>query len=238
MTPKRSPKRRGPAKKYAPETTDVSHVKKARHIAVPKRGAKATTQASTAITTITLTNVAIPEYPPSSASPLDGRNEMHQISLCFQSLTSRFQEELNRLRLENEHQQKIITSLLFEKKSLMKRLERQNENQIGQETLEKIIALMHNFELQTRGTKIMHAAISATGVLESEVQAHSAYPMSQLEQMAHYSYPQNPQQASESFRGTKDVLLSMPDGLQKRVTMPISSINMHQSFNQPALTPP
>jgi hypothetical protein len=62
--------------------------------------------------------------------------------------------------------------------------------------------------------------------------------MRQMEQMAHYSNHQNLQQASESFRGTKDVLLSMPGGLQRRVSMPVSSLNTHQSISQPLLTPP
>jgi hypothetical protein len=66
VTPKRSLKRRGPAKKYAPETTDVSPVRKPRRKPVPKRRAKATTQVSTAATS---TVVAIPEYPTLSASP-------------------------------------------------------------------------------------------------------------------------------------------------------------------------
>ena len=138
-----------------------------------------------------------------------------------------------------------MASLFVEKKNLKERLEKQDENQFGLATLEKIVALTHNYDLQTRGSKIVHAAISAAGVLESEVQTQPAYPMRQLEQVAHYSYPQNSQQTSESCRGTKDVLLSMPGGLQKKVTMPISSLNMYQSFNQthhnfnqPLLTPP
>ncbi len=69
---------------------------------------------------------------------------------------------------------------------------------------------MRNFELQTRGTEIVHAAISAAGGLETRAQAQPTYPMRQVEQIAIYSYYQNPQQASESFRGTRDVLLSMP----------------------------
>ncbi len=79
----------------------------------------------------------------------------------------------------------------------------------------------------------MRDAISVAGVLESEAQTQPAYPMRQLEQEVHYSYPQNSQKTSESCRGTKDVLLSMPGGLQKKVTMPFSSLNMYQSFNRP-----
>ena len=56
VTPKRSTKRRGPAKKYAPETTDVTPVKKPRRKAIPKKGAKSTVQVATASTV-----VAIPE---------------------------------------------------------------------------------------------------------------------------------------------------------------------------------
>ena len=48
VTPKRSPKRRGPAKKYVPETTDVSPAKKPCCKAIPKKGAKATVQVTTA----------------------------------------------------------------------------------------------------------------------------------------------------------------------------------------------
>ena len=135
-----------------------------------------------------------------------------------------------------------MSSLLVERKNLTEKLD---ENQLNSAILEKIVALTHNVKLQTRGSQIVHVTISAAGVLESELQTQPAYLMRHLEQVVHYSCPQNFQQASESCMGTKDVLLSMPGGLQKRVTMPISSRNLHQSFNQPQqnfnqppLTPP
>ncbi len=99
-TSKRSPKRRGPAKKYAPETLDWSPVKKPRRKAVTKRRAKAATQVSTAAMP---TAVAIPEYPTPSASPLDGKDERSQISVYFKNYSSRFMEDYDRLSLENEH---------------------------------------------------------------------------------------------------------------------------------------
>ena len=126
-----------------------------------------------------------------------------------------------------------MASLLVEKKNLTERLEKQDENQFGLATLEKIVALTHNYDLQTRDSKIVHAAISAAGVLESEVQTQPAYPMRQLEQVVYYSHPQNSQQASEPCKGAKDVFFSMPGGLQKKVTVPISSLNLYQNFNQP-----
>ena len=79
----------------------------------------------------------------------------------------------------------------------------------------------------------MHDAIGAAGVLESKTQTQPAYPLRQLEQVVYYSLPQNSQQAPEPYRGTKDILLSMPGGLQKKVTVPISSLNLYQNFNQP-----
>ncbi len=99
VSPKRSPKRRGPTKKYAPETTDVSPVKKARRTAVPKRKAMATTQTSATVTTIApATIAAIPEmeFLTPSTTPYDGMNEMNQVLFCFQNLQARFQEELNK----------------------------------------------------------------------------------------------------------------------------------------------
>jgi hypothetical protein len=102
-----------------------------------------------------------------------------------------------------------------------------------------MIALAHNFEpqTQTKGTEIVHAAISAAGGSETGAQAQPTYPMRQMEQMAQYSYHQNPQQVSKSFRGTKDVLLSMPGGLKRRLPMSVSGLNAHQRISQPLPTP-
>jgi len=95
VTPKRLPKRRGPAKKYAPETTDVTPVKKPRRKVIPKKGAKFTAQAATASTVI-----AIPEYPTPSASPLDEKDEASRIPAYFQSCSSKMMEEYERMRVE------------------------------------------------------------------------------------------------------------------------------------------
>ncbi len=79
----------------------------------------------------------------------------------------------------------------------------------------------------------MHDAISAAGVLESEVQTQPAYPVRQLEQVVYYSQSQNSQQAPEPNRGAKDVLFSTRGCLQKKVAMPVSSLNLYQNFNHP-----
>ncbi len=178
VSPKRSPKRRGPTTKYAPETTDVSPVKKGRHKAVPKRGTKATTPTSATVTAIASTTIAIPEmeFPMPSTTPYDGMNEMNQVLFCFQSFQTRFQEELNRQRLVIGQQHKMIDILALEKKDLMERLAEKPTVQdpfadFRRETLERMMALMHNFELQTRGAEIVNAAISAAGGLETGAQA-------------------------------------------------------------------
>ena len=111
-------------------------------------------------------------------------------------------EEYDRLRLENEHLHRVMGSLLVEKKNLTEIIEKQEEIQFGEDTLEKIVVLAQNYSLKKRGAKIVRDVISAAGVLESEAQTQPAYPMRQLEQVVHYSYPQNSQQASESLRGT------------------------------------
>jgi len=54
----------------------------------------------------------------------------------------------------------------------------------------------------------------------------------QLEQVVYYSQPQSSQQTPEPFRGVKDVLFSAPSGMQKKVAMPISSLNPYQTQNQ------
>ena len=71
VTPKRSPKRRGPAKKYVPETTEVTPTKKPRKKAVPRKGAKATTQTTIMPTATTSTVIAVPEILTPSTSPLE-----------------------------------------------------------------------------------------------------------------------------------------------------------------------
>lgn len=239
VSPKRSPKRRGPTKRYAPETTDVSPVKKAHRKAVPKRGAKVTTPASTTIT-------AIPEVEiPMATTPYSGMSEMDKALFFFQNSHAKVQEEISKQNLVIDQQQKLIETLVLEKKGLMERLAEKSAAQdpfaaFRRDTLDRMISLVHNFELQTqkRGTEIVHDAISAAGGLGTGAQAQPTFPLRQMEQMAHCSYHQNPQQASESFRGTKDVLVSMPGGLQRRVSMPVSSLNAHQSVSQPLLTPP
>ena len=106
-----------------------------------------------------------------------------------------------------------MSSLLIKRRILTEKLEK---NQANAAVLEKIVTLVHNVRPLTRGSQIVHAAISAAGVIESEIQTQPAYPVRQLEQVAQYSCPQNFQQASESNIGTKDVLFSMSGTLQKK----------------------
>ena len=113
-------------------------------------------------------------------------------------------EEFERLRLENEHLRGQVATLLVERKNLTDVI-REREIQSSDETLEKIAVLVQNHNFKKRGTKIVHDAISAAGILESEVPTQPAYPMRQLEQVVYYSHPQNSQQASEPCKGAKDV---------------------------------
>jgi hypothetical protein len=225
VTPKRSTKRRGPAKKYAPETTDVTPVKKPRRKAIPKKGAKFTVQVSTAPTV-----VAVPEYPTPSASPLDEKDELSRLPAYFQSCSSKMMEEYERMRDEIERMHGHITNLLVERNTLINKIKEQ-ENQSDNEFMDQISVLVQNYKLKKRGSRIVHDAIAAAGVPESDVQTQPAYPVRQLEQVVYYFQPQSSQQAPEPYRGVKDVLFSAPGGMQKKVAMPVSSLNSYQNLN-------
>jgi len=226
VTPKRLPKRRGPAKKYAPETTDVTPVKKPRRKVIPKKGARFTAQAATASTVI-----AIPEYPTPSASPLDEKDEASRIPAYFQSCSSKMMEEYERMRVERERLIEQVTTLLVDRKFLMSKI-KELENPSDNEFVDHILVLAQNYKPKKRGSRIVHDTIVAAEVSESEVQTQSAYPVRQLEQVVYYSQHQSSQQTPEPLRGVKDALFSAPSGMQKKVAMPISSLNLYQTQNQ------
>ena len=226
MTPKRSPKRRCPAKKYAPETTDVTPVKKPRRKAISKKGAKSTVQVATASTV-----VAIPEYPAPSASPLDENDEASQIPAYFQSCSSKMMEEYERIRVDREQLIEQVTNLLIDRKFLLNRI-KELENPSENDFVDQVLVLAQNYKLKKRGSRIVHDAIVAAEVSEPEMQTQSAYPVRQLEQVVYYSQHQSSQQTPEPLRGVKDVLFSAPSGMQKKVAMPISSLNPYQTQNQ------
>ena len=153
MTPKRLPKRRGPTKKYAPETTDVTPVKKPRRQAIPKKGAKFTAQAATASTVI-----AIPEYPTPSASPLDEKDKASRIPAYFQICSSKMMEEYERMRVERERLIEQVTTLLVDRKFLMSKI-KELENPSDNEFVDQILVLAQNYKLKKRGSRIVHDAI-------------------------------------------------------------------------------
>ncbi len=109
-----------------------------------------------------------------------------------------------------------------------KELESQSEN----EFVDQVLVLAQNHKLKRRGSTIVHDAIGAAEVPESEIQTQPAYPVRQLEQVVFYSQPQNTQQTPEPFRGVRDVLLSAPSGMQKRVAVPISNLSLYPPQNQ------
>jgi hypothetical protein len=108
-TPKRSPKRRGPAKKYAPETTGVTPVKKPRRKTIAKKGTKIKTQAATASTVVTTS-----EFPTPSTSPLDEKDETSRIPAQFQSYSFRMMEEFERMKADKERLIDQATNHLIE----------------------------------------------------------------------------------------------------------------------------
>jgi hypothetical protein len=197
----------------------VTPVKKPCRKAIPKKGAKFTVQVATAPTV-----VAVPEYPTPSASLLDEKDELSQLPAYFQSCLSKLMEEFERIRVEIKQMCVHIINLLVERKTLVNKIKEQ-ENQSDNEIMDQISVLVQNYSLKKRGSRIVHDAIPAAGVLESEVQTQPAYPVRQLEQVIFYSQPQSSQQASEPYRGVKDVLFSAPGGMQKKIAMPVSSLN-------------
>jgi hypothetical protein len=226
VTQKRSPKRRGPAKRYAPETTDVTPVKKPRRKAVAKKGSNAIIQTATASTVIT-----VPEYPTPSTSPSDGSSEASRVPAYFQNYPSRIMEELERVTADKERLIEQMTNYFIERRFLISRI-KELENPSENDFMDQVISLAHDFKLKKRGSSIVRDAIMAAEVSEPESQTQPAYPVGQPEQIVYYSQSQNFQQNPEPYRGVKDVLLSAPSGTQKRVALPISSLGPYQSQNQ------
>jgi len=225
-TPKRSPKRRGPAKKYAPETTDVTPVKKPRHKTIAKKGAKFTTQAATASTVVTA-----PEFPTPKASPLDEKDETSRIPAQFQSYSFRMMEEFERMKTDKERLIDQATNYLIERRFLINRI-RELENSSESEVVDQILTLAQNFKSKRRGSKIVQDAMMAAEVSEPEMQTHPTYPSRQPENLVYYSQPQNFHQIPEPYRGIKDVLISASNGIQKRATVPVSNLSSYQVQNQ------
>jgi hypothetical protein len=98
--------------------------------------------------------------------------------------------------------------------------------------VDQVLILAQNFKLKKRGSKIVQDAMMAAEVLEPEMQTHPAYPSRQPENVVYYFQPQNFHQTPEPYRGVKDVLISAPNGMQKRAAIPISNLGSYQAQNQ------
>jgi hypothetical protein len=232
-TSKRSPKRRGPAKRYAPVTTDVTPAKKPRKKAVPKKGAKTTTTAQTIMmpTATVSTVIAIPETLTPSISPLDERDEISRITASFQNYVSRILEELEKAKVDKERLMEQITSLLLDRRVFLNKI-RELESQVEDGFVDRVMVMAQEYKFKRRNSTIIQEAIVAAEVLESETETQSAYPVGQPEQVVFYSQFQDTQQTSEPSRGVKDVLLPTTSVMQNRVSFPVSNLNLHQSQNQ------
>ncbi len=204
----------------------MTPVKKPRWKAIAKKGAKFTTQAATASTVVTA-----PEYPTPSASPLNEKDEASRIPAHFQSCSFRMMGEYERMKADKERLLDQATSLLIERKFFINRI-RELENPSESEFMDQILILAQNFKSKKRGSKIVQDAMMAAEVSEPEMQTHHAYPSRQPENVVYYSQPQNFHQTPEPYRGVKDVLISAPNGMQKRAAIPISNLSSYQAQNQ------